>query len=136
MTLATRLLTLLALLLLVGSAYFWHRARVVTMQPDIDIKVPVQLTAGSVLEIPLSIPSRRACEAAIQYPTAASIDIVKVLHALSGEAALMVNETIFARSKMPTHTIAGEDGFMGTILFTFKSKEEGRYILVLRVDQE
>ena len=36
---------------------------------------------------------------------------------------------------MPTHTIAGEDGFMGTILFTFKSKEEGRYILVLRVDQ-
>lgn len=131
---STLVLTVIALLLLVGTAYLWYRAGVVMRQPNIAIEFPIRLTDGSVLEIPLSVPVRRACQAEIQYRKTASTDIEKALHGLSGEAALMLNGAIFARSRMPTHTISGESGFIGTILFAFKSKGEGRYILSLRVD--
>jgi hypothetical protein len=103
-------------------------------QPNIAIEFPIRLTDGSVLEIPLPVPARRACQAEIQYPRNESTHIVKALHGLSGDAELMLNGTIFARSRMPTHTISGESGFIGTILFAFKSKGEGRYILSLSVD--
>jgi len=117
-----------------SAAYFWYRAGVVSRQADINIDFPIQLTDGSALTIPLPIPARRACEAEIQYPKSASIDIPKALHELTGEALLTLDGTILAKSMMPTHTIASESNFTGTILFNFRSREEGYYLLSLRVD--
>lgn len=131
---ALMVLSVIALLLLAGSAYCWSRARERTTQAPVNVEAPIHLTDGSVLNIPLTIPPGRACEAEIQYPKSASADVWKDLRELKGTAILTNNGKVVAEAAMPTNGGSGYPLSAGTTLFRFKSVEEGQYSLSLKVD--
>jgi len=117
-----------------ASAYFWYRADVRRKQQPLDIEFAIQLSDGSALDIPLSIPPQRACEAEIQYSKSAAHDIRKDLQELKGSATLARKGKVIAQAVMPTHTISGYMDFAGTTLFRFHSGAgDEKYVLSLRV---
>ena len=129
-----KLLTWLALLLLAGSAYCWFRARARHDQAPVDVEVPLHLADGANLNVPLSIPGDRNCEAQIQYPKLASTDVWKDLQELKGTASLSKDGKMIAESAMPTEAMSGDRSHVGIMLFRFKSANEGQYSLSLKVD--
>ncbi|HZR78531.1 MAG TPA: hypothetical protein VFA58_04945 [Chthoniobacterales bacterium] len=121
-------------ILFLASVYLWYRADVRRKQQPTDIEVPIRLSDGSALDIPLSIPPERACEARIQYPRPAARDIWKDLHELKGVATLTRKGKVLAQAAMPTHAISGYMDFAGTTLFRFHSGAgDQKYVLSLRL---
>ena len=127
------LLVWVAILLLIGSGYCWYRARVKHDQNPLDVESPVHLTSGSALNIPLSIPVTRPCQAELQYPKSASPHVSKDLQNLTGAATLTKGGNTIAQAVMPTYVISGYPDVAGTTLFRFKS-EEGQYMISLKID--
>ena|ERR1039457_4308263 len=124
----------IAILFLITAWYCLHWAYGRGAFGTTPVERPVNLKAGSSVDVHFSVPNRGDRDVEIWYPLNASDDVDKDLRGISGKAALRIGENLVAQFPLPVdHSRSYQDG-RAMVLFTGPMESRNDYSLLLQID--